>query len=75
MPMSPSTSRATCVPFEVLSLFLTDRFPLFQVTETRQLTKALKEVKEIAGVTKNYLVANGPQDPLFQTYCEQSEDW
>jgi hypothetical protein len=59
----------------VLSLFLTDRFPLFQVTETRQLTKALKEVKEIAGVTKNYLVANGPQDPLFQTYCEQSEDW
>ena len=37
-------------------------------TERRQLTKALADTMEVAQLAKNYIVANGPSDEVYQLY-------
>ncbi|KAF9467229.1 putative peptidase family-domain-containing protein [Collybia nuda] len=37
-------------------------------TQSRQLKKALADTYEIVGIAQEYVLANGPQDPLYKKY-------
>jgi len=44
------------------------------VSETRMLQAALSDAFEIATFAQEYIITNGPQDPVFQTYFGNQSD-